>query len=59
MEDQILVQFGEYLLSDERKALYQMTQGTFDGRNLLSVEERLKDVSHADLENFKASLINE
>lgn len=42
-----LVSFGLYLLSDERKQLFQ---STITG---LSVAERLKDVHHADLENWK------
>ncbi|HYH14331.1 MAG TPA: hypothetical protein VD794_03870 [Flavisolibacter sp.] len=44
-----LVAFGNYLLSDERKALYE-------GEDK---ESRMSEVNHADLENWEESLKNE
>lgn len=42
-----LVNFGKYLLSDERKKLIEQHP-----EPTRPIEERLKDVSHADVENF-------
>lgn len=42
-----LVNFGKYLLSEERKKLIEQHP-----EPTRTTEERLKDVSHADIENF-------
>lgn len=42
-----LVRFGNYLLSKERRELYAKTE--IEG---FSLEERLSQVNHADVENF-------
>jgi hypothetical protein len=44
-----LVRFGLYLLSDERRELYSKTE-----REGFTLEERLRVVNHADVENFLA-----
>ena len=44
-----LVQFGEYLLSEERTSLISESYNSNDN---VSLEERLKSVYHADVENF-------
>lgn len=44
-----LINFGKYLLSDERTERITNYKGTFEN---VPVEERLKHVSHADVENF-------
>ena len=53
MEEQFdrsdLVSFGTYLLSDERTNL--ITNGSSEG---VDINERLKNVYHADIENWKA-----
>ena len=53
MEEQFdrsdLVSFGTYLLSDERTNL--ITNGSSEG---VDINERLKAVYHADIENWKA-----
>jgi hypothetical protein len=46
-----LVSFGNYLLSDKRKELYKAIPDSKEG-----LKERLKNVSHADLENFLESI---
>lgn len=46
-----LVKFGEYILSDERRALYR---GIKD--HPLPFKERIKQINHSDIENFKAIL---
>lgn len=49
-----LVSFGSYLLSERRKARYEaMNQTAIErGGSLEPAEDRLKEVSHADLENW-------
>lgn len=49
-----MVSFGNYLLSDERREAYESaTQEAKENKTpILSTEERLKDVSHADFENW-------
>jgi hypothetical protein len=47
-----LVEFGNYLLSDERKLQYEK-------RNINNVTERLYVVNHADVENYIVSLTKE
>lgn len=50
-----LVSFGSYLLSEKRKAMFQ---SSFDDaikngvQNPLPVEDSLKEVHHADIENW-------
>ena len=48
------VVFGNYLLSDERKAQYEETRQMYVdmGVDYLPVEDSLKEVHHADIENF-------
>jgi hypothetical protein len=41
-----LVSFGNYLLSEERKTRFEQIESE------TPVEERLKQVSHADVENW-------
>ncbi len=41
-----LVNFGKYLLSDERTASLAATESE------IPIEERLKNVYHSDVENF-------
>ena len=41
-----LVQFGNYMMSQERRDRYKETSPEH-------LEERLSQVSHADIENFK------
>jgi hypothetical protein len=41
-----LVSFGNYLLSEERKTRYSLIDSE------IQVDERLKHVSHADIENW-------
>ena len=48
-----LVSFGKYLLSFERKESIVWTTA-----NVLDLNERLKDVYHSDLENWKVKSIN-
>lgn len=50
MTEQDLISFGNYLLSDERRKLFEAKETS----NGLSTEERLKQVGHWDLENWKA-----
>lgn len=50
-----LVSFGSYLMSEERKALLEQSyqDDLADGvESPLSVEERMKDVYHSDIENW-------
>jgi len=50
-----LVSFGSYLLSEKRKAMFQSSfdEAIKNGvQNPLSVEESLKEVHHADIENW-------
>ena len=49
-----MVSFGNYLLSDERREAYEAaTQEAKENKiSILSTEERLKNVSHADFENW-------
>ncbi len=48
-----LVNFGKYLLSDERKGRIKTNYSEGDS---ISVEERLTEVYHADVENFLESV---
>ena len=43
-----LVSFGNYLLSDERKERFQ----NYPEPPSISLEERLRNVTHADIENW-------
>lgn len=47
-----LIEFGNYLLSDERTN--KVIKGSME-----QLEERLNQVSHADIENFKSKYIVE
>lgn len=47
-----LVSFGEYLLSDRRRQLYLAIDKYEPLMNLEPAEERLKTVSHADMQNW-------
>lgn len=54
-----LVKFGEYLLSKERRELYESNfkeQVRCGIDNPLSAEEAMTQVSHADVENWKETL---
>lgn len=51
-EESDLVSFGKYLLSEKRDALIINNQ---EFENLEQLKERLKQVYHADLENWKES----
>ena len=51
MTVQDMVSFGNYLLSPERRKLYEQNPMFPDG---LMLEERLAQVSHADFENWLA-----
>lgn len=42
-----LISFGKYLLSKERKKLLKSVPSS------LSIKEKLKEVYHADIENWK------
>lgn len=44
-----LVEFGKYLLSDERKE-------SFKAISKVNLKERLSEVHHADVENFLDSI---
>ena len=46
-----MVRFGEYLLSTKRTNLIKSNHSKEDN---ISLEERLKEVYHADFENWKA-----
>lgn len=46
-----LVNFGNYLLSEERKKLFESHP-----EHISSLEERLSKVHHADVENFLESI---
>ena len=46
-----LVSFGNYLLSNERKELFE-SHPDLGSENL---EERLSEVNHSDIENWNAS----
>lgn len=48
-----LTRFGEYLLSDERT---KRIKESYDDKDNISLDERLKAVYHADYENFMDSL---
>jgi hypothetical protein len=50
-----LVSFGEYLLSDERKASFEETERLYkeQGMNPLPASESLKLVHDADIANWK------
>lgn len=48
-----LISFGNYLLSPERRALYEQNPMFPDG---LMLEERLLQTSHADFENWLAAV---
>lgn len=49
-----LVSFGKYLLSDERKKSFSDYHAS--GEDNIPLEERLKEVYHADVENFLESI---
>jgi len=53
--------FGNYLLSDRRKQLFQESydQAIQDGQNPVPVDEAMKGVWHSDIENWKAEIDNE
>lgn len=51
--DQNMVDFGNYLLSDDRRKIYEDHPMN---ESLPSVEDRLSVVNHSDLENFKQTL---
>lgn len=44
-----LVSFGNYLLSDKRRELFYLSLSD----NAVPPEERMQQVSHADIENWK------
>lgn len=53
-----LVQFGQYLLSQDRKKRFRAARSKKDGvigeaRSILSTRESLALIHHADVENFK------
>lgn len=48
-----LVSFGSYLLSEKRKVMFQQHPYFLDDELLA---ERLKEVHHSDVENWKKSL---
>lgn len=49
-----LVSFGSYLLSEKRKARLQDSydEAIKEGQNPVTVEDKLKEVYHADIENW-------
>ena len=49
-----LVSFGSYLLSETRKARYESVtqEALYEGFDIAPTEDRLKEVSHADVENW-------
>ena len=49
-----LVSFGSYLLSETRKARYESAtkEALKEGFDIAPTEDRLKEVSHADVENW-------
>lgn len=49
--DKEMIDFGKYLLSDERTALIK-EKHKGDGRK--AIESKLKDVYHADFQNYLA-----
>jgi len=51
-----LVSFGNYLLSEERRELFKNNPNFPNGELL---EERLSEVHHADFENWKAKMEKE
>lgn len=53
-----LVSFGNYMMSDERRARYDAVTDSMkeDDYEILPTEERLKNVSHADIANWKESI---
>lgn len=56
-EEKDLVSFGEYLLSEKRKQRFQLSydESIRCGiNNPISVEESLKLIHHADIENWKS-----
>lgn len=50
-QDELLVKFGNYLFSQERRKLYKYKR--FKG---IPLAQRLAQVNHADIENFKENL---
>jgi len=49
--DKEMIEFGKYLLSDDRTALIK-EKNKGDGRK--EIENKLKDVYHSDFQNFLA-----
>jgi len=53
-----LVSFGSYLLSEKRKAIYELATKEFldNGFDIAPTEDRLKEVGHSDIENWIDSI---
>lgn len=51
-----LISFGQYLMSERRRKSFTRTSidADMDGRELPPTNERLKNVYHADIENWIA-----
>ena len=51
-----LISFGQYLMSERRRKSFTRTSidADMDGRELPPTNERLKNVYHADVENWMA-----
>lgn len=51
-----LISFGQYLMSERRRKSFTRTSidAEMDGRELPPTNERLKNVYHADVENWMA-----
>ena len=49
-----LIKFGEYLFSEERRELIQrrIDENEKDGLKTVPIDETLREISHADVENF-------
>lgn len=56
-----LVSFGSYLLSEERKSLFQASyeEAVSRGLNPITPEESMKNVWHSDVSNWIESLEKE
>lgn len=55
-DEKDLVSFGNYLLSEERREVFKNNPNFPNGELL---EERLSEVHHADVENWKAKMDKE